>query len=67
LFVPGVIENGALSDPSVQDDTSSWPWDQCNHTAIDVPLSASGPGALLFTGTFDNTEIFFKILRAARR
>jgi hypothetical protein len=34
------------------------------HTASDVPISASGPGAFLFTGTFDNTEVFMKMLRA---
>ena len=33
------------------------------HTASDVPLSASGPGALTFTGTYDNTDVFGKILR----
>jgi alkaline phosphatase len=66
FLVTGVIENGTDRHPAVHDDTSSAPWDQCNHTAIDVPVSASGTGASLFTGTFDNTEIFFKILRAAR-
>jgi len=34
------------------------------HSAVDVPISARGPGAILFTGVQDNTEIFFKILRA---
>jgi alkaline phosphatase len=35
-----------------------------NHTAVDVQISARGPGASLFGGVQDNTEIFFKILRA---
>jgi len=35
-----------------------------NHTAVDVQVSARGPGANLFGGVQDNTEIFFKILRA---
>lgn len=33
------------------------------HTASDIPLSAFGKGSQNFTGTFDNTEVFFKILR----
>ncbi len=31
------------------------------HTGSDVPLSAFGPGARLFTGVMDNTDVFFKI------
>ncbi|HWP84002.1 MAG TPA: alkaline phosphatase [Terriglobia bacterium] len=34
------------------------------HTASSVPLTAEGPGALLFTGYYDQTDIFFKIARA---
>jgi alkaline phosphatase len=34
------------------------------HSAVDVPISARGPGSALFTGVMDNTHIFFKILRA---
>ena len=36
------------------------------HTASDVPLSAEGPGALQFTGTYDNTDVMRKILRAMK-
>ena len=35
------------------------------HTASDVPLSATGPGAWQFTGLFENTDVFLKMLRAA--
>ena len=35
------------------------------HTASDVPLSASGPGAWQFTGVFENTDVFLKMLRAS--
>jgi alkaline phosphatase len=35
-----------------------------NHSAVDVQIGAKGPGASLFGGVQDNTEIFFKILRA---
>jgi alkaline phosphatase len=34
-------------------------------TASDVPLSASGPGAWQFSGVYENTDVFLKILRAA--
>ena len=32
------------------------------HTASDIPLSAFGRGAQKFTGYFDNTEVFFKVM-----
>ena len=35
------------------------------HTGGDIPLSAQGRGAKLFTGTIDNTDVFFKIMQAA--
>jgi alkaline phosphatase len=35
------------------------------HTASDVPLSALGRHAGLFTGVMDNTDVFFKIMRVA--
>ena len=35
--------------------------DQAVHTATDIPLSAFGRGASLFTGVFDNTDVFFKV------
>lgn len=33
------------------------------HTASDIPLSAAGRGASLFTGVFDNTDVFFKVMQ----
>lgn len=39
--------------------------DQAVHTATDVPLSAYGRGASLFTGVMDNTDVFFKFGQAA--
>ncbi len=41
------------------------PGDQAVHTATDIPLSAFGHGASLFTGVFDNTDVFFKIGQVA--
>ncbi|MQY51015.1 alkaline phosphatase [Rhodocyclus gracilis] len=35
--------------------------EQAVHTATDIPLSAYGRGASLFTGVFDNTDVFFKL------
>lgn len=39
--------------------------EQAVHTATDIPLSALGRGASLFTGVMDNTDIFFKLMQAA--
>jgi alkaline phosphatase len=35
------------------------------HTAGDIPVSALGRGAKLFTGVMDNTDVFFKAMQAA--
>jgi len=35
-----------------------------NHTGSSVPITAEGPGALLFSGYYDQTDIFFKMARA---
>jgi alkaline phosphatase len=34
------------------------------HTGSDVPLSAMGRGASLFSGVMDNTEVFFRLVQA---
>lgn len=57
-LVTGQIESGVSGLPGVQRQTNGV------HTASDVPLSAFGPGDFLFTGTQDNTDVFFKILFA---
>ena len=67
FLVPGVIENGAAGCPEdVQcpADTGSVAQTISGHTATDVPLSATGPGAWQFTGVFENTDVFLKMLRA---
>ncbi len=33
-------------------------------TASDIPLSARGRGAALFTGTMDNTKVFFRAMKS---
>jgi alkaline phosphatase len=66
FLVEGIIENGAEGCPAEDAcpaDTRALPLTISGHTASDVPISASGPGAFLFTGTFDNTEVFLKMLR----
>jgi alkaline phosphatase len=55
--VVGQVESGVSKLPR---DFS--PPTRAVHTATDVPLSAFGPGAHLFTGVQDNTEVFFKIM-----
>ncbi|MBO9599452.1 MAG: alkaline phosphatase [Cohnella sp.] len=39
-------------------------WTTSGHTAVDIPVTAMGAGASLFTGVFENTEIFFKLADA---
>jgi alkaline phosphatase len=66
--VPGTIENGATGCPAADgcpDDTRANPVAIAGHTASDVPLSADGPGAWQFTGVFENTDVFLKLLRSS--
>ncbi|HTI68434.1 MAG TPA: alkaline phosphatase [Candidatus Limnocylindria bacterium] len=37
---------------------------QAVHTASDIPLSAYGRGAALYSGVIDNTDVFFKAMQA---
>lgn len=67
FLVEGVIEDGATGCPAADGcpaDTGALPLPIGGHTSSDVPLSASGPAGLQFTGTYDNTEVFQKMLRA---
>jgi alkaline phosphatase len=61
FLVSGILENGADRDPRAPGDTSSVGAYAAGHTAADVPLSAAGAGASLFTGTYENTDAFFKM------
>ena len=68
FLLPGAIENGAtgcLAPDGCPDDTRANPVAIAGHTASDVPLSADGPGAWQFTGVYENTDVFVKLLRAA--
>lgn len=59
------------ANPNVRNSSTGYlvtgqvPADQATHTATDIPLSAFGRGASLFTGVFDNTDVFFKLAQIA--
>jgi alkaline phosphatase len=62
--------NGWPASPLARDTTGNFlvtgqiPDTVASHTASDVPLSAYGRGAMLFTGVMDNTEPFFRAMQA---
>ena len=66
-FVGSAPLNAYPANPNVRNQTTGFlivgqvPGQQAAHTATDVPLSAFGRGASLFTGVFDNTDVFFKL------
>ena len=69
FLVRGTIENGETPCPSsagCPGDTASLGHTISGHTASDVPLSASGPGAWQFTGVYENSDVLLKMLRATR-
>ncbi|WP_254639708.1 alkaline phosphatase [Cohnella sp. GbtcB17] len=39
-------------------------WTTSGHTAVDVPITAMGRNAQLFTGIYENTEVFTKLKQA---
>jgi alkaline phosphatase len=53
------ITNGKLYDATVKAEFSTH-----FHTAVPVPVYAFGPGAEMFTGVYENTSIFQKMMRA---
>jgi alkaline phosphatase len=68
FLVRGTIENGEVPCPAADGcpaDTAAVGHVVSGHTASDVPLSASGPGAWQFTGVFENSDVFLKMLRAS--
>jgi alkaline phosphatase len=72
-FVGQAPQSGYPANPGVRNAANGFlvtgqvPGDQAVHTATDVPLSALGRGASLFSGVMDNTDIFFKIAQAATK
>jgi alkaline phosphatase len=68
FLVGGTIENADVPCPASDGcpaDTGPVAHLIAGHTASDVPLSAAGPGAWQFTGVFENTDVFLKMLRAS--
>ena len=71
-FVTQAPLNTYPANPSVRNSgvgfmvTGQVSGDQAVHTATDIPLSAFGRGAELFTGVMDNTDVFFKIGQAVK-
>ncbi|AKG35287.1 alkaline phosphatase [Paenibacillus durus] len=39
-------------------------WTTSGHTAVDVPVTAMGRNAELFTGVYENTEIYHKLMQS---
>lgn len=39
-------------------------WTTSGHTAVDIPLTATGKNAELFSGIYENTEVFSKLMQA---
>jgi alkaline phosphatase len=69
FLVRGIIENGETPCPSTVScpgDTAPLGHTISGHTASDVPISVSGPGAWQFTGVHENSDVFLMILRASR-
>lgn len=61
-LVTGQVENNEVV--ALASDPDREPITNAVHTATDIPLTATGPGALQFVGVQDNTTIFFKMMRA---
>ena len=53
------VEGGSYKERTIKADFTTG-----GHTATMVPVFAYGPGAELFTGIYDNTEVFHKMLEA---
>lgn len=62
LIVTADHETGGLQILKEENDLVHIQWGTGSHTGIPVGVFSYGPGAELFTGTMDNTEIHTKIL-----
>ncbi len=51
----------SINDGNLKDGVVKTKFTDDYHTAAMVPLYSSGPGAEKFSGTIDNTDIFFKV------
>ncbi|MDA7818971.1 alkaline phosphatase [Gammaproteobacteria bacterium] len=64
LLVTADHETGGLQILSQKNDTVKVQWGTGSHTSIPVGVYAYGPGAHVFTGLMDNTDIHYMILDA---
>ena len=66
VIVTGDHETGGLTltDGDYTKGTISGQFSTGDHTAVPVPVFAYGPQSHLFTGVYENTEIFRKIVKA---
>ena len=66
VIVTADHETGGLSllDGSIPKGYVSGQFSTNDHTGIPVPVFAYGPGAEMFRGVYENTELFRKMLRA---
>ena len=64
LIVTADHETGGLSliDGSIEKGYVHGSFSTNDHTAVPVPVFAYGPGAQNFTGVYQNTEIYTKIM-----
>ncbi len=61
-LIIGQVENGEATSKAPDGDIDGTV--NAVHTAVDIPLTATGPGALQFIGVQDNTSVFFKMMKA---
>ncbi|CAN5719671.1 alkaline phosphatase [soil metagenome] len=61
-LITGQVENSEVASVAANADRE--PIIDAVHTASDIPLTASGPGAMQFVGVQDNTSVFFKMMRS---
>ena len=64
LVITADHETGGLQILKQEDDSVIIQWGTGRHTGIPVGVYAYGPGAHLFNGVMDNTEIHYKLLEA---
>jgi alkaline phosphatase len=67
VVVTGDHETGGLAiNPGSTREKLVTSYATKNHSAVMVPVYAYGPGAELFTGIYNNTEIYNKMMRVLR-
>ena len=58
-------ETGGLTiiDGNLQSGNLTTNFSSTNHTGVPIPVYAFGPGAEMFTGVYENTDILPKVLK----